>query len=470
MSLALLGLGWLALFAAPALEAKIPELPRLALDQFDQEARAGIERALKIARERPDDAAAAGELGMRLQAYEEFAAAETCYRRASALDPDSFEWIYLLGVVQLSQGETGEAISRLREAWRRNPDYFPAAVKLGEALLEAGDPTQSEKVFLEALARRPESPLALYGLGRALAAQKKTEEAIGRFEEACSLFPGFGSAHYSLALAYRDAGRSGPARQHMGLYQENRNRWPPLGDLLLDSVRNFKTGARDHLAKGVSLAEAGRFPEAILEHGKALELDPGLFQAHVNLIRLEGELGHWERAERHYRKAVELNPNLPDAHYNFGVLLSSRGRFEEAAAAFEAALRLNPLHATAHNNLGFMLENAGKMGEALGHYREAVRNDPAYRLARFNLGRALLAEGKIGEAIEEFSKVLTPVDDQTPRYRYALAAAYVRAGELERAFEAAKQAKEEALEAGQAALSEKIELDLQRLRKALERP
>ncbi|MDA2927238.1 tetratricopeptide repeat protein, partial [Acidobacteria bacterium AH-259-G07] len=176
------------------------------------------------------------------------------------------------------------------------------------------------------------------------------------------------------------------------------------------------------------------------------------------------------KAELHYGKSLEINPNLAESHYNFGVLLSMQGRHKEAAEAFRKALGINPHFAHAHNNLGRMLESEGKLEEAVKHYREALNNDPSYRLARFNFGRTLVALGKNKEAIEQFSKILTPEDENTARFMYALAAAYVRTGELKKALDYAQSAKQRAIQLGQAQLAEQIEKDLQNLQKAVKPP
>lgn len=448
----------------------VPQLPRFSFAHFEANARPALQAAYQEALQHPEDAAAAGRLGMLLQAYEDFPSAELCYRRAHGLDPDSFSWPYLLGVVLQASGKNEESIGYLRQALTRNPTYSAAEIRLGDALLQTGDVASSARAYKAVLEREPESPLANYGLGRALLEQKDFEAAAQRLEKACEADPEFGSAHYALALAYRDLGRREAAKSHLDLYRRHQNRWPGAADPLLDQVKGLRTGARQLLADGVRLAQKNLRREAIQQHEKALEADPNLAQAHVNLIRLHGELKQFDEAERHYREAVQLNPNLAESHYNYGVILSSEGHFEDAAEAFEKTLQINPHHARAQNNLGFMRESLGKPDEALRLYRQAVRNDPTYRLARFNLGRMLVAQGDLAGAVAEFGKIITPDDEETPRYMYALAAAHVKAGELEKAHQYAAGALKRARSLGQTELAEKIARDLMSLEKALNHP
>jgi len=104
---------------------------------------------------------------------------------------------------------------------------------------------------------------------------------------------------------------------------------------------------------------------------RALELDPGLAEAHVNLgrqLHITGELG---RAEPHYREAVRLDPDDPTPHFNLGVLLEELGRREEAVHAYRQAILRDPDFADAHCNLGLLLESLGRRQEAVRHLMAA---------------------------------------------------------------------------------------------------
>ena len=112
----------------------------------------------------------------------------------------------------------------------------------------------------------------------------------------------------------------------------------------------------------------GSSPERAREaYERALELDPCVADAHVNLgrqLHMAGELG---RAEPHYREAVRLDPDDPTPHYNLGVLLEELGRREEAVHAYRQAILRDPDFADAHCNLGLLLESLGRRQEAVRH-------------------------------------------------------------------------------------------------------
>jgi tetratricopeptide (TPR) repeat protein len=445
------------------------ELPPLSAGDYPAALGERLAAALERARKEPQDAGRAGALGMLLHAHEQLEPALACYRRARHLDPGAFEWPYLEGVILARLAQHAGSAEALRAAVRLDPGSWPARLKLAQALLAAGDLAAAELLFRELLAERPRAPQPHFGLGRVEAARDRLEAAAERYLEATRLFEAYGAAHYALALAYRDLERPEDARRHLGLYQEHLLDTPPLEDAVMERVRQLVEGPRQRLAEGVRLGEAGDVEGAIREHERALALDPQLHQAHVNLISLYGGLGRWSDAERHYRAAVELAPGRGEPHYDYGVALARQGRLPEAVIAFQKALDVNPYHPGAHNNLGSLLLPEGRLDEAAGHFRAALENDPGHRAARFNLARVLGAQGRLGEAIEELHKIVTPEDEETPRYLFALGAAYVRAGEREKGAAYAREALQMARELGQAELAAIIERDLRRLEPSAER-
>jgi len=104
---------------------------------------------------------------------------------------------------------------------------------------------------------------------------------------------------------------------------------------------------------------------------RALELDPDLAEAHVNLGRLLHVAGERGRAEPHYREAVKLDPDDPTPHFNLGVLLEEQGRRDEAVHAYRQAILRDPDFADAHCNLGLLLESFGRAQEAMRHLMAA---------------------------------------------------------------------------------------------------
>ena len=450
-------------FALASSEGPLPDLPRLPLEQYAPELRSRVEEAVAKAQREPRSAQGTGALGMLLHAYDQLESAKACYARARALEPVAFEWAYLDGVVREALGDHAGAAEALRQALQAQPASLAARLKLAEILVATGDLAGAEALYRAVLADHPQAPQAHYGLGRVETARKRPAAAVERFGEATRLFEAYGAADYALALAYRDLGREEEARRQLALYQKHLLDTPPLDDPVLEQVRQLKGGAKEHLAEGIRLGKAGDTQGSVREHEAALRQDPKLVQAYANLISLYGRLQDWAKVDESYRAAIALRPGLADVYYDYGVALVQQDRRREALEAFQKALEINPYHSRAEGNLGALLLAEGKGDEAKGHLETALANDPANRLARFNLGRVLVAQGHLGDAILELQKILTPEDEETPRYLFALSAAYVRAGNREKGIYYGQEARRKAEAFGQTALAASIERDLRKL-------
>lgn len=441
----------------------IPELPRSTLDNFSAGVRDQIQVAYADALAHVKDSAAIGRLGMVFQTYGLFQEAALFYGRATRLDPSEFRWAYYLGVVESARGHCDVAVSSLRTAVHLDHSYVPAQLQLSNCLLASGDLNGSEELFARIATRHPDNAGAYYGLGRVRAARHDFAGAAEAYSKACALFPDFGAAHYALALAHRALKQGGQADEQLRLYERNKDRFPPSADPLLDEVHNLNRSATYQVQIGIELERQGKLEDSVTAHENALDLDPHLVQAHVNLIELYGRLGQFEMAEEHYRAAIRLDPGSTESYYNYGVLLLTANKYQPAEDAFRKTLEIDPFHAGAHNNLGLLLERQGRLPDATAEYRKAIENKPNDRQAHFNLGRALVNMGEYQEGIQELEKTIAPEDDDTPRYTYALGAAFARSGDRPNGLRYIHQAREGALARGQSGLVNSIDRDLRTL-------
>ncbi|HEV8611489.1 MAG TPA: tetratricopeptide repeat protein [Thermoanaerobaculia bacterium] len=129
-------------------------------------------------------------------------------------------------------------------------------------------------------------------------------------------------------------------------------------------------------ARGCDLEEAD--PEGAREaYARAVALDPGHADAHVNLGRLLHEAGDAAGAEVHYRSALAARPGDVTAAFNMGVALEDLGRDLEAIDAYEKAVALDPDHSDAYFNLAGACERVGRPAAAIQHlknYRALLRS------------------------------------------------------------------------------------------------
>ena len=104
---------------------------------------------------------------------------------------------------------------------------------------------------------------------------------------------------------------------------------------------------------------------------QALELDPKMADAHLNLGRLYHNSKEWQKAEAHYRFAAEYAAHDPTPYFNLGVLMEDLKSFPKAIRAYTQAIRNDPSFADAHCNLGLLFEAMGNKAKAIAHLRAA---------------------------------------------------------------------------------------------------
>lgn len=135
--------------------------------------------------------------------------------------------------------------------------------------------------------------------------------------------------------------------------------------------------------------------EALLMN--ALDLAPGLAEAHANLAWLLDRRGSMSEAVRHYELAIELQPDNARIHLNFGALLAELKFFHAAEAAYRRALDVDPSLPGTWCNLGALLAQNHRDEEAEKCLHTALQLDPQHASAHFNLACLLLRKGRYTE-------------------------------------------------------------------------
>lgn len=115
------------------------------------------------------------------------------------------------------------------------------------------------------------------------------------------------------------------------------------------------------------------------------------------------ESEHPRAAETAYRNALQCNPGLADAYINLGVLLTERRRASEAEVIYRTGIARCPTEAALHFNLGVLLEDLRRSDEALRAYAQALKIDAGYADAHFNAARLHELAGDTRQAIRHYA-------------------------------------------------------------------
>ena len=112
--------------------------------------------------------------------------------------------------------------------------------------------------------------------------------------------------------------------------------------------------------------------EAMVAYAHAIELDPLMSDARVNLGRLHQLAGRPAEAAKHYRQALSRGGDATAA-FNLGTALEELGQWTQAISAYSQAISMDPGYADAHFNVSRLYEVAGHRDAALRHLREYQR-------------------------------------------------------------------------------------------------
>ena len=158
---------------------------------------------------------------------------------------------------------------------------------------------------------------------------------------------------------------------------------------------------------------------------KAIELDPGLAEAHRDLayILMNDELD-LVGAEREYKRAIELNLDDARAHHWYAQLLAAERRNPEAIAEATAGYQLDPRSVGSGSNYGFMLIAAGEAGQGVKVLEELTRREPGVDYTWGYLGFGYLRLRRFEQAAAAFDRAASL---GTLKVNYGSCAAYARA-------------------------------------------
>jgi serine/threonine protein kinase/tetratricopeptide (TPR) repeat protein len=141
---------------------------------------------------------------------------------------------------------------------------------------------------------------------------------------------------------------------------------------------------------------------------KAMELDPGLCEAHV----LAGEIAFyfdwdWSAAGQSYRTAMELNPGSDLAHREYSSYLLWLNQPEKAIAEARIAQSLDPLSVYATHQLGYNYLATGRLSEAVVEFRKAIDLNPTWVWGNIKMGMSYALMGDTTNA----SKAMRRADE-----------------------------------------------------------
>lgn len=123
-------------------------------------------------------------------------------------------------------------------------------------------------------------------------------------------------------------------------------------------------------------ADAGRYANAMIHHGFALQFAPQRFDLWINRGIDAMGAKMFKEAEQSFAESLCLQESF-EGHYNYGKLLEAEMRIDEAIREYQAALGFDAEHMQARTNLGTALIAVGDWQNGFMHYRSRF-NTPGF--------------------------------------------------------------------------------------------
>jgi tetratricopeptide (TPR) repeat protein len=427
-----------------------------------------------VLKDKPKDATAQVQRGRILLASGNVQAAITQLRDQVADAPDSPQVHYALGLAYARDRSFDMAQSEFGAALKLSPGMLPVIESMASMQLARKQPALAKEYAQRCVEEVPGNPTCHLLLGMVLF-DSDTGAAIEQFQIASKLAPKDPVAHLQLAAAYsrekkwqeagnqfQDALRISP-RNHQALeqyanYLAVRNERAKAITRVQQFLADYPDDPGATLLLGSLYAGAKQYGDAKIQAERAVQLDPKLVAAYLDLGKLEQALGNRDAAIRNYEKALSLQPNVVPLLTLVGNLYLDKSDLVSARKYYDRALAIDSDFAPALANLAYLQAKQGgelnvalglaqkaksllpdldaitdtlawieylkgEYGEAVPAFQECVRKDPSMAIYRYHLGMALLARGdkKGAKSALEVALKLNLAGDDAQKARETLA-------------------------------------------------
>jgi tetratricopeptide (TPR) repeat protein len=299
----------------------------------------------------------------------------------------------------------------LPECPRARTRRAPLAVLLACLVAFAASCTSPEKAKAEHVGR-----------GEAFLKERRWQEASIEFRNAIQIDENLAAAHWGLAQAYEQLGRSGEYIEEL----ERTVKLDPANVQARLRLANAYLVAYSKQKSPEALSEAERLANEILAR-EANNPDGRILLANVVFFK-----GDTAAAERMIKEAVALDPQRVESHLGLARFYLQMNRPADAEAVYKQAISNNDRSSLAHVEYGKFLTQSGRGSEAEAEFRRAVEVDPENRDTRWVLASYYLVNNRLDRA-EEAYKAWAQLDWDKPEGKARLADFYATVGRFDEA-------------------------------------
>lgn len=334
-----------------------------------------------------------GDYGGAITAYEKFLKA---YPDAAAVRSN-------LGAALVHEGRLADAIREYTISLATDGSNAQVRLNLALAYYKAGEISKAsqelERVRAALPAGSPEKGRVVLLLADCALRQGNGKRVIELLDPVMAAEPGNLAAAFLLGTALLDE------------KQEQR------GAEMIDRIVRQGDRAEAHMLIAFTQMRLNDKKVAMAEVDRALELSPGLAEAHAVKGRILFTNSDLAGAEKAFREAIALDPNSFDSLLFLGTLMRQQSRMEDARQFLERALRIRPNEVRARYQYA-VLESAEDKDDSAVQILEALVKDlPGFTEAHRSLSTAYFrvgrpADGKREREVAEKLDAATQAKDQ----------------------------------------------------------
>jgi len=288
------------------------------------------------------------------------------YQNVLAVDPGAADIWYALGLVYFRGGREAESIAALNRAAELRAGFWEAYYLRGAVFRALGGRDEAEADLKKALELAPDAAPARLALMALYIENRDPARAMPLVQQEVNANPGAALPYLHLAEVHRLAGHAPEAIEAVGLALEQDPNLPAayleLGELWLDEA----TGRGDAIA----------LEKAVTALDSVVKMEPGNGAACLALGRAHLAMGDEVRAFSELKRAGEATPPQAEAHRLLGDLYRARANYAEAVTAYHIYLLLEGQSPPVLERLGDTYLDLEKPGLAAETYLELAELEP----------------------------------------------------------------------------------------------
>lgn len=308
---------------------------------------------------------------------------------------------YLRGLIYYKMDSYPDALAAFNETIKLDPNKAEAYYYQAETLDRLNQNDQALEAYRKAVQLKPDFLEAWFDLGVALYNRGDYQMAVDAYKKAIQLKPDYAEAYLNLANTFRKLKK----------YEEANSNYVLASNFI-------KNNADLYSEWGFCLAAVGKWNSAIEKLNLAVSMSPDAIDyanlgwayynsAQEDLRNRQNEPAKSKlaKAKEALQKAVQLNPRLAPAFLNLGITLTDLGEYEQAIKALSTAVSLRKSWVFALNELGIAYRKFGKLDPAAENFREALKVNPDFVPALYNLGEVEMKRGNKKEALKAYERL-----------------------------------------------------------------